>query len=164
MYGAKIREDFIAERTIKNRYRKMTGVWCEAFDKIVDGRTMQDWTDFARASMLGSSSELSVDIHKEVVKRLWIENTRLRAAQKKESDSGSGPEPMLGNAPTENLGDREPIDLDAIREWVLSVGQPQSRLSSTEVGLKLNDNVRSGMIVMDFDTFEALKGLTGVTT
>ncbi|NEI50522.1 hypothetical protein GR217_22825 [Rhizobium leguminosarum] len=161
-YGARIRADFIAKQTIKNRYRKMTRVWCDAFDKIVDGQPLQAWTDFSRTPIMDRGSGLSADIHKEVVRRLWIENTRLRADQKQRTDSEFA-ERVPDNT-SDDTRDQEPINVDAIREWVTSVGHPQSLLSSTEVGLKLNENVRYGMIVMDFETFAAIRAVAGVRT
>lgn len=165
MYVAKMRPDPIVARTIKNRYRRMTAIWCKAYDKIVGGRTMHDWTDFSRVPISGRDSELSVDIHKEVVRRLWVENTRLRALLK---DSGKETDFTETSAPERPLAldaaARTEIDFETIREWVGSVGGEQSFLSETEVGLKLTDKARFGMIVMDSDTFETLKALAANAT
>lgn len=97
-------------------------------------------------------------ILRETIRRLELENHRLRAKLKENIAT-------LPIAPAENA-DIQPspempeiLDVTPVRQWISRLKDEASPLLESVAGLKLGKNARIGMVILDAASYNVLKSL-----
>ncbi|MFS8054016.1 hypothetical protein QD357_14370 [Rhizobium sp. BR 317] len=157
-YGERTYGAFIKPQTIKNRYRRMVAVWRKAHKTMVELTSQNDWTDFSKVKPQTSQSLDAETILREMIRRLQVENNRLRAELKESAN-------VHPIAPAQRTDTSDPhdvpefLDITPVRQWVSGLKDENSILVETPAGLKLNKNARIGMTVMGGAALNVLKSL-----
>ncbi len=149
---------FLAPQTIKNRYRKMVAIWRKAYEALDKTRSEREWTDFTKTATPRDTGPISAEtILRETIRRLEVENHRLRAKLKQHSSGELLPRPEEAVGTGTPPDPAQFLDLSPARQWVSRIGDEASPLVATVAGLKLSKNARIGMIIMDASAYNVLK-------
>ncbi|MBY3369063.1 hypothetical protein [Rhizobium laguerreae] len=158
-YGERIYGAFIKPQTIKNRYRRMVAVWRKAYTSLVETTSESEWTDFSKVTPRHDSQPLNTEtILQETIRRLQVENSRLRAQLKDNAVAVPiAPAPSPNVAASHDVPDI--LDVTPVRQWISRLKDENSLLIESPTGLKLNKNARIGMTIMDGAVLKVVKSL-----
>lgn len=144
-------------QTLRNRYRSMIKVWTEAWQKLTMMMLPSELEAQERNLRNVVDRDPKVAVLYDIIRALYNENNQLRRAL-------GDKEPIVTpkEAPTffaEGQDQGSYVDMRPIREWIQNADLADSFFRVTEVGLKLNQNARPNLTIMNRRVLDALRAL-----